>query len=153
MRPRPGWPWLALATLVAVSAYLRWLAARNVPSPWFTPDEQTYGLVGEGLWRHGRFEILGVAPKFYSFVYPALAGLPLSTHDATRGYATLKVVQAVAMSLVAVPGYPWGPTLIARGWALTAAALSLCLPAFAFTGFVMTEVAFYPIVCLVAWAL
>src|SRR3989440_513199 len=153
MRPRPGWPWLALATLVAVSAYLRWLAARNVPSPWFTPDEQTYGLIGEGLWRHGRFEILGVAPKFYSFVYPALAGLPLSMHDAERGYEALKVVQAVVMSLAAVPVYLWGRSLMARGWALTAAALALTIPGLAFAGFVMTEVAFYPILCLAAWAL
>ena len=57
------------------------------------------------------------------------------------------------MSLVAVPVYLWGRTLMARGWALVAAALSLCLPALAFTGFVMTEVAFYPIVVLAAWAL
>src|SRR5205823_7975312 len=86
-------------------------------------------------------------------VYPLLAGLPLSMHNAERGYAALKVLQAVVMSLVAVPVYLWGRTLMARGWALVAAALSLCLPALAFTGFVMTEVAFYPIVALTAWLL
>ena len=153
MRLRPPWPWVAVGALVAVSAYLRWLGARAVPSPWFTPDEQTYGLIGEGLWRHGRFEILGVGAPFYSLLYPVLAGLPLGMDDAERGYGTLKVVQAVAMSLTAVPVYLWGRMLMSRGWALAAAALSLCLPALAFSGFVMTEVAFYPIVCLAAWAL
>ncbi|HEX6700645.1 MAG TPA: glycosyltransferase family 39 protein [Gaiellaceae bacterium] len=153
MRRRPGWPWVVLGVLVVVSAFVRWLGARGVPSPWFTPDEQTYGLIGEGLWRHGRYEILGHEPQFLSLVYPLLAGLPLSMHDAERGYALLKVVQAVVMSLVAVPVYLWGRTLMARGWALVAAALSLCLPALAFTGFVMTEVAFYPIVALTAWLL
>jgi hypothetical protein len=153
MRRRPGWPWVVLGALVAVSAFVRWLGARGVPSPWFTPDEQTYGLIGEGLWRHGRYEILGHEPQFLSLVYPLLAGLPLSMHDAERGYAALKAVQAIVMSLVAVPVYVWARTLMARGWALVAAALSLCLPALAFTGFVMTEVAFYPIVALAAWTL
>ena len=77
MRPRPAWPWVVLGVLVAVSAFVRWLGARGVPSPWFTPDEQTYGLIGEGLWRHGRYEILGHEPQFLSLVYPLLAGLPL----------------------------------------------------------------------------
>ena len=153
MRLRPSWPTVVVAGLVLVSTYVRWLAARHVPSPWFTPDEQTYGLIGEGLWRHGRYEILGHQPQFLSLVYPLLAGLPLSMHDAERGYAALKVVQAIVMSLVAVPVYLWGRTLMARGWALVAAALSLCLPALAFTGFVMTEVAFYPVVVLAAWTL
>jgi hypothetical protein len=153
MRPRPLWPWLSLAALVAVSAFVRWLGARGIPSPWFTPDEQTYGLIGEGLWRHGRFEILGVHPPFYSLVYPLIAGFPLADGDAERGYAALKVGQALLMSLAAVPVYLWGRTLMARPWALTAAALSLCIPALAFSGFVMTEVAFYPVVGLATWAL
>ena len=153
MRPRPLWPWLSLAALVVVSAFLRWLGARGVPSPWFTPDEQTYGLIGEGLWRHGRFEILGAHTPFYSLVYPLVAGLPLADGDAERGYAMLKVGQALLMSLAAVPVYLWGRSLMARPWALVAAGLTLCIPALAFSGFVMTEVAFYPVMCLAAWAL
>ena len=155
MRPRRGsaGPWVVVGVLVAISAYVRWLGARSVPSPWFTPDEQTYGLIGESLWRHGRYEILGHESQFLSLVYPLLAGLPLRMGDAERGYAILKGVQAVAMTLAAVPVYLWGRTLVRRGWALVAAGLTLCLPALAFTGFVMTEVAFYPIFCLAAWVL
>ena len=153
MRRRPSWPWVVLGVLVAISAYVRWLGARSVPSPWFTPDEQTYGLIGESLWRHGRYEILGHKSQFLSLVYPLLAGLPLRMGDAERGYHILKAVQAVVMTLAAVPVYLWGRTLAGRGWALVAAALTLCLPALAFSGFVMTEVAFYPIFCLAAWAL
>ena len=84
MRRRPAWPWIVLGVLVAVSAFARWLGARGVPSPWFTPDEQTYGLIGEGLWRHGSYEILGHKPQFLSLVYPALVGAPLSLHDVGR---------------------------------------------------------------------
>src|SRR5439155_4897841 len=108
LRLRPSWQPVVVAGLVLVPTYVRWLAARHAPSPWFTPDEQTYGLIGEGLWRHGRYEILGHQPQFLSLVYPLLAGLPLSMHDAERGYAALKVVQAIVMSLVAVPVYLWG---------------------------------------------
>src|SRR2546423_11253124 len=53
---------------------------------------------------------------------------------ATTEIYTLSLHDALPISV-----YLWGRTFVARGWALTAAALSLCLPALAFTGFVMTE--------------
>jgi hypothetical protein len=43
--------------------------------------------------------------------------------------------------------------MMAPRWALAAAALSLTVPGLAFTGFVMTEVVFYPVLCLAAWAM
>jgi hypothetical protein len=56
------------------------------------------------------------------------------------------------MSLAAVPVYLWGRSLMAKRWALIAAALTLALPGLAYSGLVMSEVAFYPIVVLAAWA-
>jgi hypothetical protein len=152
LRAPATWAPLAVAALVAVSAAVRWLGARGVPSPWYTPDEQTYGLLGRSLWHTGHLDLLGHSAPFYTLVYAALAGAPLSVGRATTGYAALKVVQAIAMSLAAVPVYLWARSLVRRGWAVVAAALTLTLPALAFTGFVMTEVAFYPILPLAAWA-
>src|SRR4051794_6941439 len=104
--------WIALVGLVAVSAVLRFAAARGVPTPWIAPDEMLYGLLGRGLYATGRLSVLGGDPGYYSLVYPALAGLPLSLHDTALGYTVLKAVQAVVMSLAAVPVYLWGRTLM-----------------------------------------
>ena len=56
------------------------------------------------------------------------------------------------MSLAAVPVFLWGRSLMAARWALVAAALTLALPGLAYSGLVMTEVVFYPVFVLAAWA-
>src|SRR5919206_5138811 len=113
----------ALAALVLGSAALRFWAGTRVPTPWITPDEETYALLGRSLWSSGSFEILGQKTHFYSLITPALAGLPLRLHDLGAGYTLLKGVQALVMSLAAIPVYLWTRSLASRGAALLAAAL------------------------------
>src|SRR3989440_725249 len=98
-------------------------------------------------------KILGHATPFFSFVSPALVGPFLNFGDLVLGYSLLKALQALVMSLTAVPVFLWARSLVRPGWALVAALLTLAVPGLAFSGFVMTEVAFYPIICLVAWAM
>ena len=116
------------------------------------PDEIIYGELGRSLYEDGRLAILGNPTSFFSFVYPALVGPFLALNELERGYHVLKGVQALVMSLTAVPVYLWARSMARPGWALVAAVLTLAIPGLAFAGFVMTEVAFYPIVALVAWA-
>jgi dolichyl-phosphate-mannose-protein mannosyltransferase len=124
-----------------------------VPSPWFTPDEIVYGELGRSLYETGGLRILGHATPFFSFVYPAFVGPFLSLGNLELGYSLLKGAQALAMSLAAVPVFLWARSLVRPQWALVAALLTLAVPGLAFAGFVMTEVAFYPIICLVAWSM
>ena len=56
------------------------------------------------------------------------------------------------MSLTAVPVYLWGRSLVGSRGALVAAALTLALPGLVYSGLVMTEVLFYPVLVLAAWA-
>ncbi len=84
-----------------------------MPSPWIAADEQTYAELGRSLWQHGSLTVLGAPTGFYSLVYPALAGLPLSLSDRALGYDLLKALQALVMSLTAVPVYLWARTLMA----------------------------------------
>jgi len=139
--------------LVGVSAALRAWAAGSIPTPWIAPDELIYADIGRSFWRTGHFALWGHPVALFSAVYPVLAGLPLSLHDRVAGYELLKVVQAVVMSLAAVPVYLWGRELVSRRWAFVAAALALALPSLAYSGLVMTEVAFYPVFVLAAWAI
>ena len=145
--------WFLLAGLVGLSTALRLWAALAIPSPWITPDEQTYAELGRSLYDSARYQVLGQPAGLLSLIYPAVVGLPLALFGTDTGYAVLKVVQALVMSLTAVPVYLWGRSLTRRSWALAAAAMSLALPGLAYSGFLMSEVVFYPLVCVSAWAM
>jgi hypothetical protein len=124
-----------------------------VPSPWFTPDEMVYGELGRSLYATGHLDILGHTTPFFSFVYPALVGPFLNFGNLTLGYTLLKAAQALVMSLTAVAVFLWARSFVRPRFALVAALLTLAVPGLAFAGFVMTEVAFYPVICLAAWAM
>src|ERR671930_542373 len=142
-----------LGLLVTVSTLLRFWGGTLVPIPWINPDEIIYGELGRSLWHDGTFRLLGRPTEFISLVYPALVGGPLSLGNLERGYHLLKLLQALLMSLAAVPVYLWARSLGTRGWAFLAAVLTVAIPGLAYSGLIMTEVAFYPIVVLAAYAL
>ena len=52
--------------------------------------------------------------------------------------ASAQALQALAMSLVAVPVYLWGARLTGARWALGAAAISVLPPALWYGGLLMT---------------
>jgi hypothetical protein len=145
--------WAPIAVIVAASAGFRFALAWDVATPWIAPDELVYALLGRNLFETGWLGILGQPVPYYSLVVPLIVGLPLAVGDMDTGYAVLKALQAVVMSLAAVPVFLWGRELVSRGWALAAAALTLVPPALAYSGLVMTEVAFYPAAALAAWAM
>ena len=81
----------------------------------------------------------------YGFLYPVLAGIPLSVGRLATGYASLKLLQALTMSLVAVPISLYGRRFMRPGYALVAGALALASPLTLYSGFLMTEVLIYPL--------
>ncbi len=144
--------WWALGALVLLSTGLRAWAALEVPVPWITPDEMVYGMLGRSLWLHGSLAILGGPTPFYSLLTPALAGLPLAAFGLGTGYDVLHGLQPFVMSLAAVPVYLWGRTLVSKRSAFAAAALTLATPVLVYSGLLMTEVLFYPLLTVAAWA-
>ena len=144
-------PWLGL--LVGVSTLLRFWAATRIPTPWIAPDELIYAELSRSLWEHGTLHLLGRPTSFFSFVYPAIAGGPLSLPNVHAGYTLLKAIQALLVSLTAVPVYLWGRTFVSTRWALAAAALALAIPDLAYSGLILTDVALYPVLVLAAWAM
>jgi hypothetical protein len=144
--------WGALAALVLISTAFRAWAAVSVPVPWIAPDEMVYGLLGRSLYLHGSLEILGGPTPFYSLLVPALVGFPLSAFGLATGLDVTQGLQAFVMSLAAVPVYLWGRSLVSRRWALVAAALTVAAPGLTYAGLLMSEVLFYPLLVLAAWA-
>src|SRR5581483_7016542 len=109
--------------------------------------------LGQGLWHDGQLTILGAPTGLLSVVWPALVGGPLSLGNFIVGYRVLLSVEPLLMSLAAIPAYLWARSLGGRRWAVAAAALTLAIPSLGYSSFVMTEVAFYPLGALAAWAM
>ncbi len=135
-----------VGAIVLLSALVRFGVARTFDVPWIAPDEMIYGLVGQSLWESGTLTIRDAAVPYYSLLTPALVGLPLAATDLARGLAIAQALQAVAMSLVAVPVYLWGARIMSTRWALAAAGLAVLPPALWYGGLLMTEALFYPLV-------
>ena len=131
---------LAVAGLVVLSTAIRFAAAQAFTTPWIAPDEMVYGMLGEGLWSHGTLTLRTLPSPYYSLLTPALIGAPLAAaSDLADGVRWAQLLQALAMSLVAVPTYAWARRLASRWWAVGAAALVLAAPALHYAGFLMTE--------------
>ncbi len=56
------------------------------------------------------------------------------------------------MSLAALPVFLWARSMVSARWALVAAALTLAVPGLTYSGLLMSEVLFYPLLVLAAWA-
>ena len=136
---------LALPGLVGISTLLLWLAGRRLGGLWIMPDEAIYAERALSLWRHGRLALVHGEGAGYGFLYPAVAGAPLSIGKLSDGYAALKLLNALVLSLVAVPIFFYGRRFMRPGYALAAGALALASPLSLYAGFVMTEVLIYPL--------
>ena len=145
--------WRAAILIVAVAAVGRALASWGLDAPWIAPDEPTYAMLGRSLWAHGTLTILGTDAPFYGIVYPLLAGLPLHLFGLPEGIDVLQVLQAVLMASTGLITYAWARRMVSTSLALMAAVLSLSLPAFTYSGLIMTEAAYYPIASLALWSM
>ena len=144
---------LAVGGIVLVSTAFRLGVASTLDVPWIAPDEMLYGLIGESLWETGQLSIRGIATPYYSLLTPLLVGLPLTLDERATGLVLAQGLQALAMSLVAVPVYVWGKRLVGPGWGLAAAVLSVLPPALWYGGLLMTEALFYTAMTAALFAL
>lgn len=138
-------PVLALPALVGVSTVLHWLAGRRLGGLWIMPDEGVYAAQAIALWRHGSVPVLTGPGAGYGVLYPILAGLPFAVGNTAQGYASLKLLQALVVSLAAVPVFVFGRRLLPPRYALLAAVLTVSSPLLLYSGLIMTEVLFYPL--------
>ena len=146
-------PWTILVLLICASVVARAISGLRIGGLWIAPDEMIWAGLGRRLWEHGDLRLFGQAQQVYGVLYPALVGGPLSVAGLERGYDALKVLQPIVMSLTAVPAFLWARRLATPWWALLAAALTLAAPGLLYSGLVMSEVVFYPVLVLAAWAI
>ena len=144
---------LGLAGLVLAAIVSRALLARWIVTPWILPDEFIYSELAKSFAHDGRFLVSGAPYGGFGKVYPALIAPAWLWHSMSVTYGVAKALNSVLMSLAAVPVYLWARRLVSPTLALVTAALVLILPAYVYTGTIMTENASFPTFALAAFAL
>jgi hypothetical protein len=151
VRAVPMWIWVA--SLVVVSAGVRYALARRIVAPWIMVDELIYSELAKSFADGGRFLLRGQHTAAYGLVYPTLLSPAWALfHRVPQAYAAAKAINAVVVSLAAVPAYLLARRVCSRPYAFGAAVLAMSVPTLLFAGMLMTENAFYPAFLLAALA-
>jgi len=148
----PAWAWLV--AIVVGSAAFRATLGRGIVAPFIMVDEIIWSEIARGFADAGEPLLRGEPDPGYSVVYPILISPVYALFDSLPdAYAGVKALNAVVMSLAAVPAYFLARRVIRNGLALLAALLTVALPSFAYTATVMTENVFFPLFLVVVLAL
>jgi len=138
---------LLLVALVGTSAIVRLLLALAHPTPLFFADEYIYSTLAHELATTGRPTIRGDAASFPALLQPILTAPFWLFHDAGVALRLTQALNAVSMSVAAVPVYLLARKLSLRTWfALAAAAVTLLVPDLFYVAFVLAEPIAYPLV-------
>jgi hypothetical protein len=154
-RSIPVWGWLV--GLVVLSTAIRYVFTRQAVAPWIMVDELIYSELAKSFAASGDFLVRGEHTGWYGYVYPVLISPAWAAFKSVPdAYAAAKGINALVMSLAAVPAYFLARRVLGTWWSLAAAALAVAIPSMVYTGTLMTENAFYPIflatmIALVAW--
>jgi hypothetical protein len=144
----PTWAWLT--AIVVASAVLRALLARQLVAPFIMVDELIWSELARGIADAGEPLLRDQPNPGYSVVYPLLISPAYLLFDSLpTAYAAVKTMNALLMSLAAIPGFFVARRVVGRSYALLAAVLTVAVPSLAYTGTVMTENAFYPLFLVV----
>ena len=148
----PAWAWLG-AIVLASFALRAWLA-RQMVAPFIMTDELTYSELARSLAAGAGTKVRDLPVSGYGLVYPLLISPAyIVFHSLVDAYGAVKTIGALTMSLAAIPAYFLARRVVRSALALLAAVLAVAVPSMAYSGTVMTENAFYPLVLLIALAL
>ena len=152
LRRVPAWAWLV--AIVVGSAVFRAILGRGIVAPFIMVDEIIWSEVARGLADAGEPLLRDQPDPGYSIVYPLLISpVYVLFESLPDSYAALKALNALLMSLAAVPVYFLARRVMRDSFALFAALLAVAVPSLAYTGTVMTENVFYPLFLVVALVL
>ena len=150
LRRAPAWVWLA--GIVVGSVVLRsWLGSR-MPAPFIFTDELQYSENARSIANGEGIRVRGEPFGIVSILYPLVVAPAYALFDSLPdAYAAARTLNAVVMSLAAIPVYALGRRVVGPRLALVGALLAVAVPSMAYTGTLMSENAFYPAFLLAAW--
>ena len=108
-------PVVWIVALIGVSTIVRSAIGLGVPSPWILPDEIVYSELAKSIAAGDRPSIRGVPTFGWGEVYPTLiAPAWIVFDDPVRAYRAALAINALVMSLVAVPAYLLARLFVSR---------------------------------------
>jgi hypothetical protein len=148
----PAWAWVG--AIVVCSTGVRFAFARHVVGPWIMIDEIVYSELAKSFAATGSFAVRGVPTSGYGVIYPVLISPAYALfRSIPAAYTAIKLINALLMSLAAVPAYLLARRVLSTRGSLIVAVLTVAVPSTFYAGMVMTESAFYPIFLVAALAL
>ena len=134
-----------LGITVAFASVLHAALAVRLSSPWIVPDELIYAELAKSLGGGGLPTIRDEFSLAYGLGYPLLlAPVWAIFDDVTTALVVAREVNAVIMSLTAVPAYLLARRFVEPRAALIVAALAVVVPSMVYASTLVTEVALYP---------
>lgn len=140
---------LAIASTAALHAAL----ALRSPSPWIVPDELIYADLARSLGGGHLPSIRGVVSWDYGIAYPLILAPIWTVSDGATAYDLAKVLNAIVLSLAALPAFYLARRFTTPGKALVIASLAISVPSMLYASTIMTEVVLYPIFILALLAM
>jgi hypothetical protein len=144
---------LTVATLLLAALTFRTLLADRIASPWIMIDELVYSDLARSFARSGHLLIRGEHTPAYSILYPILIAPAWLARSMETTYVLAKAINALLLTLAAIPFYVWARRLVSPAYAFLALCLFLLLPSLLYAGTLMTENAFLGAFMLAALAL
>lgn len=138
---------LVLTALVGLSFAIRLASALAHATPLYFPDEYIYASLARSIAESGRPLIRGTSASFPALLEPLLAAPFWLAGDPALAYRLTQGLNALAMSLAAVPVYLLCRRLGLGSWlALGAAAITVASPNLLYASFVLADPIAYPLV-------
>ena len=150
-RPTVAAP-VVVAGLVLLAVAIRIWLTRRIPAPWIMGDELLYSSLAKSFSEHHHMVFRQQSWPFLS-IYPAVVSPAWLAGSMDSTYSIVKAMNAVLMSLVAIPAYVWARRLVSPVYAVLVVVLVLLMPIFVYVNEVMTENLAFPVVLTALFAM
>ena len=118
-----------LAGLVVLSMLIRYGVGSRLVAPWIVVDEIIYAELARGIASGDGLTVRGEpAGLGYGVVYPLLISPAYLLDSLTAAYAAAKAINAVLISLAALPAYFLARRVLTPGFAVLVAVLTVAVP-------------------------
>jgi hypothetical protein len=143
---------LVVAGLVLLAVAIRIWLTRRIPAPWIMGDELLYSSLAKSFSEHHQMAFRQESWPFLS-IYPAVVSPAWLAGSMDSTYSIVKAMNAVLMSLVAIPAYVWARRLVSPVYAVLVVVLVLLMPIFVYVNEVMTENLAFPVLLTALFAM
>ena len=138
----------ALVAFVLVLVAIRIWVSRKIVTPWIMSDEFLYSELARSFASGDGILVREASFPIYNVGYPLLVPPAWLAGSMARTYQLAKALNVMLMTTALIPVYFWSRRLMRPIYAVGATALVALIPAFVFTGMLMTENAALPAMVL-----